>query len=147
MIDRQGTTTWDYDPLNRLTSAAYSNGTAFHYTYDPAGNVLEYSSTLNGLSSTVQYTYDAANQLLTAEQNGVTWHYTYDGNGSLIQSTPGETLANGAKRYTYNTAGFLLKVETYTTDWQPQAEMAYDGLGNRLEMTGHADGQSVTTQD
>ena len=32
-----------------------------------------------------------------------------------------------------------MKVETYTTEWTPQAEMAYDGLGNRLEMTGFAD--------
>jgi len=36
-----------------------------------------------------------------------------------------------------------VKVETYNgTDWQPQAEMAYDGLGNRLEMTA----AGVTTQ-
>jgi hypothetical protein len=36
-------------------------------------------------------------------------------------------------------------VETYTDTWQPQAEMAYEGLGNRLAMTGYADRQSVTT--
>ena len=30
--------------------------------------------------------------------------------------------------------------------WQPQAEMAYDGLGNRLEMTAYAEGQSVNTR-
>jgi uncharacterized repeat protein (TIGR01451 family) len=142
-----------YDALNRLTSATYSNGTAFHYTYDAAGNVLEYRYMVNGESSTVTYTYDAANQLLTAAKDSLVWHYTYDGNGSLIQATPGDELAAGAKRYTYSAAGLLVKVETYTDDWQPQAEMAYDGLGNRLEMTGYADpnnpgagGQSVTTQ-
>ena len=81
---------------------------------------------------------------------------SHNGNGSLIQTTPGEEVANGAKRYSYNTAGFLVKVETYSDEWQPQAEMAYDGLGraalpersegsNRLAMTGYADGQSVTT--
>ena len=142
---------YTYDALHRLTSATYTNGTAFHYTYDAAGNVLEYVSTVNGLSSTVSYTYDAANQLLTATNDSVAWHYTYDGNGSLIQSTLGDPstgsgTANGAKRYTYSAAGFLVKVETYTSDWQPQAEMAYDGLGNRLEMTGYAAGQSVTTR-
>jgi YD repeat-containing protein len=42
------------------------------------------------------------------------------------------------KRYTYNTAGFLLKVETYTNSWQTQAEMTYDGLGNRIEMTAYS---------
>jgi len=33
-----------------------------------------------------------------------------------------------------------------TAPTAPQAEMSYDGLGNRLSMTGHAVGQSVTTQ-
>jgi len=35
---------------------------------------------------------------------------------------------------------------TYTTTWQSQAEMTYDGLGNRLAMTGYADGQSASTE-
>ncbi len=46
----------------------------------------------------------------------------------------------------YSVAGFLTKVELYDgSTWQPQAEMAYDGLGNRLEMTAYAEGQSLTT--
>jgi uncharacterized protein RhaS with RHS repeats len=47
----------------------YSNGIAFHYTYDAAGNVLEYTSTINGISTTTTYTYDDANQLLTATKD------------------------------------------------------------------------------
>lgn len=42
------TTDYEYDALNRLTSASYSDpnnpeagGTAFGYTYDAAGSVLE----------------------------------------------------------------------------------------------------------
>ncbi len=136
-----------YDALNRLTSATYSDGTEFHYTYDPAGNVLTYTSTIDGQTTTITYTYDAANQLLTAAQSGVTWHYTYDGNGSLLQANPGASTTSGSKRYSYSVAGFLTKVELYDgSTWQPQAEMAYDGLGNRLEMTAHAEGQSVTTR-
>ena len=138
---------YTYDALRRLTSATYSDGIEFHYTYDAAGNVLEYTTTIEGMTTLTTYTYDAANQLLTATQGSVTWHYTYDGNGSLIQTTPGEEPANGAKRYTYDTAGFLLRVESHNgTAWQNQAEMLYDGLGNRLEMTATADGQSVTTR-
>jgi hypothetical protein len=70
----------------------------------------------------------------------------YDGNGSLVQSMPGDDPAQGASRYTYNTAGFLVKVESYGASWDPQAEMGYDGLGNRLSMTGYAAGGRVTTQ-
>ncbi len=92
-------------------------------------NVLEYSYTAGGQETVISYQYDAANQLTSATQNGATWHYTYDGNGSLVMASPGAAVSNGAKRYTYNVAGFLVKVENYITDWQPQAEMAYDGLG------------------
>jgi YD repeat-containing protein len=54
--------------------------------------------------------------------------------------------ANGSTRYTYNTAGYLLvRLETYTTDWQTQSEMKYDGLGNRLEMTNYVNGTPSTT--
>ncbi len=145
---------YTYDALNRLTSATYSNGTKFAYTYDAAGNVLTYAATHYGLTTTTTYTYDEANQLLTATDpstttstgSGQAWQYTYDGNGSLLQSDPGAGAANGSTRYTYNTAGYLVKVETYATDWQTQSEMKYDGLGNRLEMTTYVDGTASTTR-
>jgi YD repeat-containing protein len=136
-----------YDPLNRLTDATYSNGKTFSYTYDSNSNVLEYiydPSTSAPIATT--YTYDFANQLLTSTQNGVAWNYNYDGNGSLIESSPAGSNQSGASRYTYNTAGFLVAVEKHDgTDWQDQAQMVYDGLGNRLSMTAWAGGESVTT--
>ena len=139
---------YQYDALNRLTRASYSSGTIFEYTYDPAGNVLEYVSTIDGQSITTSYEYNNANEMVTAQASNtqVIWQYTYDGNGSLVQSSPGSSPADGAKRYTYNVAGFLTKAEAFAGDWQNQAEMTYDGLGRRLEMNGYADGQSVTTQ-
>ncbi len=138
---------YTYDALNRLTGATYSDNTVFHYTYDPAGNALTYTSTISGQTTNITYTYDSANQMLTAAQSGVTWHYTYDGNGSLLQANPGVSTTSGSKRYSYSVAGFLTKVELYDgSTWQPQAEMAYNGLGDRLEMTAYAEGQSVTTR-
>jgi len=143
---RKVSITYEYDALRRLTSAAYTDGRTFAYTYDPAGNVLTYTVTVGGLTTTTTYSYDEANQLRTADRGDVTWHYTYDGNGSLVRTSPAETPTSGAKRYIYNTAGFLVKVDTYTTTWQSQAEMTYDGLGNRLGMTGYVDGQSASTE-
>ena len=141
---------YTYDALNRLTSATYSNGTKFAYTYDAAGNVLTYAATHYGLTTTTTYTYDEANQLLSANDpstgSGQAWTYTYDGSGSLIESDPGAGAANGSTRYTYNTAGYLTKLETYTTEWQTQSEMKYDGLGNRLETTTYTDGVGNTTR-
>ena len=138
---------YTYDALNRLTSATYSNGTKFAYTYDAAGNVLTYAATHYGLTTTTTYTYDEANQLLSAVDSSTAWQYTYDGNGSLLQSDPGTGAANGSTGYTYNTAGYLVKLETHNgTDWQTQSEMKYDGLGNRLEMTTYSDGVGNTTR-
>ena len=59
---------------------------------------------------------------------------------------PGENPANGASRYTYNSAGFLVSVDSHDgSNWNQQAEMSYDGLGERLSVMAFADGQSVTT--
>ena len=136
---------YTYDALNRLISAEYSNGTAFGYTYDAAGNVLTYAASHYGKSTVTTYTYDAANQLLSATEGETVWNYIYDGNGSLIQSNPGTGAANGSTRYTYNTAGYLTKVENFTTEWQTQSEMKYDGLGNRLETTTYSGEEPTTT--
>ena len=147
----QVTIEYMYDALNRLTSATYSNGTAFSYTYDAAGNVLTYNSRHYGLTKTTTYTYDDANQLLTASvaatatEGDTTWYYTYNSNGNQVMSSPSQGEANGATRNTYNKAGYLVKVEEHNgTDWQVQSEMRYDGLGNRLEMTSYTDGVSET---
>ena len=138
---------YTYDALNRLISAEYSNGTAFGYTYDAAGNVLTYAASHYGKTTVTAYTYDAANQLLTANDATTEWRYTYDGNGSLIESDPGTSVANGSTRYTYNTAGYLTKVENHDgTEWQTQSEMKYDGLGNRLETTTYSGEESTTTR-
>ncbi|MBN2116321.1 MAG: hypothetical protein JW730_07115 [Anaerolineales bacterium] len=126
---------YTYDALNRLTGATYSDGRNFGYTYDPAGNVLELQKNLGPGTIVTTYSYDAANQLATAVENGVTWQYHYDENGSLIETLPDGNAASGAKRYTYNTAGYLMQVEMHNgSGWNAQAEMDYNGLGQRLSM-------------
>ncbi len=126
---------YTYDALHRLTSATYSDGISFGYTYDPAGNVLELQKNLGPGTIVTTYSYDAANQLQTAVENGVTWQYNYDANGSLVETLPDGNAANGAKRYTYNTAGYLMQVEMHNgSAWSVQAEMDYNGLGQRLSM-------------
>jgi len=84
--------------------------------------------------------------LQTASSGPLTWYYSYNANGSLVEVTPKGSL-NGARRYTYNDAGYLAQVESHNgASYQLQAEMTYNGLGQRLAMTAYALGQSVTTQ-
>jgi len=137
-----------YDPLYRLTEANYSDGRSFGYQYDAVGNVLQYTQNLGGSTVTTTYNYNNANQLTTAQMDNspIAWEYFYDPNGRLAEVLPDGIAANGAKRYTYNTAGYLIQTEAHEgSGYQLQAEMFYDGLGQRLSMTGYALGTSVTT--
>ena len=148
---------YTYDPIGRLTRADYSNGESFAYAYDTVGNPANYGQ---GYSRTAQtatitstqvttYTYNAANQLVTAKVNdeSTIWYYTYDANGNLVEITPnGTSPANGAIRYTYDAANHLNKVETHNgTSYGTLAQMAYDGLGQRTQLTTWVVGMPVNT--
>jgi YD repeat-containing protein len=113
---------YTYDSLNRLTSAVYSDGRNFNYTYDANGNTLAFERDLGPGTITTTYAYDAASQLNTAEENGNTSQFTYDANGSLI--------SNGVSTYSYDSANRLINVDGPDLD----SSMAYNGLGQRLSM-------------
>lgn len=93
---------YTYDPLNRLvnaTTALPTTDTA--YLFDPVGNRLEKTGTVLTPDTTnpqlpvaprpeqVNYSYNAANQLLTANNTS----FAYDPNGNRIQET--EVLTTG----------------------------------------------------
>jgi RHS repeat-associated protein len=107
------TINYEYDPLYRLTSAEYSNGDSYLYTYDAVGNRLTESNPL----SVNSYQYDSANRLTSV--NGV--NYTFDDNGNL--------LSDGVNTYSYDSANRLISVNSTNT-------YAYNGLGDRLSQNG-----------
>jgi RHS repeat-associated protein len=109
---------YTYDPLNRLTAADYDNGVYFHYTYDPAGNRLTQTSSLNQGNPDV-YVYDSANRLTSA--NGQ--EYTWDNNGNLLD--------DGMYSYVYDRANRLVEVRGEGVS----ATYAYNGLGERMQQT------------
>jgi len=116
------TITYAYDKLYRLTSAIYSDGKVFTYTYDSAGNRL----TQTTLTNTTVYTYDLANRLINV--GAVT--YTWDNNGNL--------LSDGASAYAYDSTNRLITV----TQGANVYAFAYNGLGDRLRQT--ANGVTTT---
>jgi len=107
--------TYTYDPLNRLTSAYYVDGSYFIYTYDAVGNRL----TETTQSGTTTYTYDDANRL--ASVNGVA--YTWDNNGNL--------LSDGTSTYAYDHANRLKSATAGGTTYS----YTYNGLGDRVSQT------------
>jgi RHS repeat-associated protein len=109
------TITYDYDPLYRLTSASYSAGAEYEYTYDAVGN----RQTMTSPDGETSYTYDAANRLTSV--GGVA--YTWDANGNLT--------SDGVRSYSYDHANRLTQV----TQGSVTAEYVYNGDGVRTSKT------------
>ena len=85
-------------------------------------------SSVGGLPSTVDYTYDIANRLI--DVNGV--EYVWDANGNLLN--------DGVNLYDYNSANRL------TTLTSPSAvvQYSYNGLGDRLQETVNSETTTFT---
>jgi RHS repeat-associated protein len=113
-------TAYGYDVLNRLHTVT-SPGSTVTYTYDPMGNRLNMATNTGNASSSIAYTYDAGDQLLSA--GGIT--YTYDNNGNRIERNE----SGGISLYGYDGAGRLASV---SLQGGPLLTFAYDGDGNRL---------------
>ncbi len=76
-----------------------------------------------------------------------TWYYRFDNNGNLKEMTPnGSNPGNGAIRYTYTGANQLNKIETHNgSTYVTLAQMAYDGIGSRVVLTGWVSSVAYTT--
>jgi len=103
---------YGYDALYRLTSAIYSGGPGYSYTYDPVGNRLQ--QIVDGVPT--GYSYDAADRLTSV--GGVA--YTWDANGNL--------LSDGARTFTYDHADRL----TGVSGGGVNAAYTYNGDGLRV---------------
>ncbi len=120
-------TRYTYDLLYELTSVSTSkeegdkdddDKRVVRFTYDPVGNRLSLASGKN----TVQYSYDAADRLLTAD----TATFTYDANGNQTSKT--QTATGQPLIYTYDAANRLISVN----GGRINSSFSYDGDGNRV---------------
>ena len=89
--DSKGTTTFEYDKLNRISTVTEPSGIKTVYAFDKAGNrTSEKKIVGEAMTQETLYKYDASNRLLTTETKSqvlgtndkVT--YTYDGNGNMF---------------------------------------------------------------
>jgi len=113
----QGTWTYTYDDLNRLSTETKPGGEVLTYSYDANGNKTELNITyVNGTVRTETFTYDVLNRLETVTDNdsNIT-SYGYDAVGNRTSVS----YQNGSS-------------QTYT----------YDGL-NRLTSLSHFDGSGA----
>jgi YD repeat-containing protein len=83
-IPGNGEVKYTYDPINRLTSAKYSSGKFFHYSYDYNSNI----TAIEGLHGRTSYTYaflDRLEKAIFPDGNQIL--YQYDCMGRLTQLT------------------------------------------------------------
>jgi RHS repeat-associated protein len=124
-----------YDALDRLTTAAGGYGT-FGYAYDPVGNLLTRTANDGYQSATVNFSYAAGNNRLTALMQGGTairqFSYTASGNAaSDLKLQAGAWVGNDLH---YNQDGRLATVVTEPASGKASqsTSYAYDALGQRL---------------
>ena len=82
-VDQQGTHTYAYDDLYRLTSVTYPGPSTTSYAFDAFGNR---TSMTNG-SGTTSYTYDDADRITEVQppSPAPAIDYTWDDNGNLVE--------------------------------------------------------------
>lgn len=110
--DDQGTATFEYDDLDRLTAADYPGSDNYAYSFDPVGNLTAITTP----SGTTTRSYDAAERISNSG-------FVYDANGAL--------LTDGTRSFTYDVLGRL----TGVTGPSLSANYILDGEGNRLSET------------
>ena len=133
MQDRAGTTTFEYDAINRLTARTDANGFTVAYSYDDAGNLetLTYPG-----HKTITYSYDKLNRLKTVTDwldRTAEYHYDDAGRPDYLTQFNG-TIVD----YSYDNANRLTGLANLTaTGGTTIAAYAFtlDGNGNRTGVT------------
>ncbi|MFL5781162.1 MAG: DNRLRE domain-containing protein [Thermoleophilaceae bacterium] len=120
VTDKNGTTsTFLYDPLNRLKSATNYSGHDYSYTYDGRGNID--TRVIDG--ATTSYGYNLANEVCWA----------VSGTQPDNDCTPAPT---GATTYSYDAAGNLTSGGTFTGTYNDKEQAtAMSGLGGEASIS------------
>ncbi len=125
---------FEYDARNRLTASCFGvsagagdcTGAAnkISYGYDKVSNRTQEVRTGSVPNTgTIDYSYNAADQLTQSVKGGNATSYTYDANGNQASS--------GGRTFTHNLAGELVS----TTASGTTTTYGYDGDGRRLSTT------------
>ncbi len=137
------TDSWTFNAFAELSeySAAFNAANVFAATYtrDVLGRITQKVETVDGITETWDYTYDAAGRLATVTLNGgQVAAYSYDLNGNrqsdgtnaATYDAQDRLLTYGSNTYTYTPNGELL-----TKTNAGQTTYTYDALGNLLAVT------------
>jgi RHS repeat-associated protein len=125
ITDNTGVTlNYTYTAKGQLATETLANGDTVTYSYDALGNRKQKQETTPSgtIVSTVNYTYNAANQL--TQTGNTTYSYYVDGNEK----------SNGTETYVWDAAGRLTEVENASTG-AAIALYQYDSLNRLVQET------------
>ena len=119
-----GSTSYRYDPRDRLTDACYATSCPalpargdLAYDYDALSNrTAEIKA-----GSTTTYDYNSDDELVSSTGGGTTTTYAHDANGNMTRA--------GTRAFTYDLVGRM----SSTTTGSATTRYSYDGLGKRLK--------------
>lgn len=121
---------YQYDCLNHLTKVEKNKETLREYQYDAFGNRISKKEE----RKTINYSYNAANQLVKISGGNADDSFRYDGRGNVVQiSQGGETIC----QYDYDAASRLVKAVNARGE---SSSYQYNGLGNRVSRQEYAQG-------
>lgn len=110
---RNLTTSYTYDALNRLTNAAYADGTSAVYQYDKGTNGKGRLTEVTDVSGTTQFKYDKHGRVTKKTQNTgsvmLTMLQSFNTAGQLHTSTA--TPQGGLITYSYDAAGQVNQIK------------------------------------
>jgi RHS repeat-associated protein len=148
MVDVTGTTSYQYDALDRVTSVTSPGSSTVSYTYDdlPGGSAADYPGQRTKItyadSKTAAYTYKADGRMETVtDWLSKATTYSYDNSGQLTHTV----LGNGVTTdNTYDAAGRLTNLVNKDGVGSTLSSYAYtlDKVGNRTQV---ADTNGTTT--
>jgi RHS repeat-associated protein len=121
------TQTFNYDGVNRLTSASDSGGWSRNFSYDaygnmtPSGNPAPPTVSFNGNNQIVGQQYDQAGDLISANGNTL----AYDVENMVATETDG--ISKAVETYVYDGNG--KRVEKYGPGGTPKTTFVYDAMG------------------
>lgn len=124
------TFTYSYDSLNRLTNAAYSDGSSESYVYDNAGNRLTRSTSVATIpvdTTPPSVPADLATNSFTSSQLSASWSRSTDTGGSGLAGY--DVYLNGSLIATVTSTNFLLSGLMPDTEYCLSVA-AFDHSGN-----------------
>ncbi|MDR1954087.1 MAG: DNRLRE domain-containing protein [Clostridiales Family XIII bacterium] len=128
VTDELGTTSYEFDPLGRVTGISRPGGTATAYSYDENGNLTDIANT------------DAGGKVISS------FAYEYDGQGYIVTETAKDAKEDAVRHFEYNAAGELTVFAERTGSGSVRYAYAYDDSGNRIKQarTGSGANEVIT---